>query len=204
MKIIIITGPSGSGKTILSNKLSQLFDNIIIIRTDSYYRDNMIVKLLSLFIDDIYDRIISIKNKEIIKTIASIYNKEKYTIFYNYDFKKKKSTKLKREIEYKKSDKIVILEGIFAHRLDVNYKDTINILCEEKKEICYQRRLNRDQLQRKRNKEEIDKRFSKSWNLYYNNLKRYINDNKVILLNQSDIKSYKKLITLINKHIKKN
>ena len=202
MKIIVITGPSGSGKTILSNKLAKLFNNIIVIKTDSYYRDNIIVKILSLFIDDIYDRIISIKYKEIIKTIDSICNKEKYTSFYNYDFKNKKSTKLTRKIKYRNNDKLIILEGIFAHRLDLNYKDTINILCVEKKEICYQRRLKRDQLKRNRNKEEVDKRFTKSWNLYFKNLKRYINSNNVITINQLDMTSYEKIINRINKYIK--
>jgi len=63
MKTIVITGPSGSGKTYLSNKLSKLFDNSIIIKTDSYYRDNFYIKLLSIYDYDIYDRFISINDK---------------------------------------------------------------------------------------------------------------------------------------------
>ena len=42
MITIVITGPSGSGKTYLSNKLNKLFDNSIVIKTDSYYRDNIL------------------------------------------------------------------------------------------------------------------------------------------------------------------
>ena len=47
MKTIVITGPSGSGKSYLSNKLSKLFNNSIVIETDSYYRDNILIKYLS-------------------------------------------------------------------------------------------------------------------------------------------------------------
>jgi len=77
MKIIIISGPSGSGKTYLSNKLSKLLDNSIVIKTDSYYRDNILIRFLSIFLYDIYDRFLSIKKYEIMKTLISINNKER-------------------------------------------------------------------------------------------------------------------------------
>ena len=50
MQTIIITGPSGSGKSYLSSKLSKLFMNSIVIKTDSYYRniDKKRIKILSL------------------------------------------------------------------------------------------------------------------------------------------------------------
>ena len=64
MITIIITGPSGSGKTYLSNKLLKLFDNSIVIKTDSYYRDNILIKFLSIFLFDIYDRPLSINKKK--------------------------------------------------------------------------------------------------------------------------------------------
>ena len=194
MKIIIITGPSGSGKTFLSNKLAKTFDNSIVVKTDSYYRDDFIIKILSLFAHDIYDRFISIKNKEIIKTISSIYKKEKYTSFYNYDFSRKISSKSTSQIKYRNNNGFIILEGIFAHRLDLNYNESINILCKENKEICYQRRLKRDQKERNRNKKEVNKKFNKSWNLYFRNLNRYINSNEVISINISDKNCYEKLI----------
>lgn len=209
MKIIIITGPSGSGKTFLSNKLAKLLDNTIVVKTDSYYRDNFIIKILSLFKYDIYDRFISIKNKEIIKTISSIYKKEKYTSFYNYDFSRKISSKSTSQIKYRNNNGFIILEGIFAHRLDLNYNESINILCKENKEICYQRRLKRDQKERNRNKKEVNKKFNKSWNLYFRNLNRYINSNEVISINISDKNCYEKLINKLkiislNKKTKEN
>ena len=50
MKIIVITGPSGSGKSFLTKKLCNLFDDTIVIKTDSYYSDSLIIKLISILI----------------------------------------------------------------------------------------------------------------------------------------------------------
>ena len=202
MKIIIITGPSGSGKTFLSKKLEELLDNSIVIKTDSYYRDDLLIKIISIFADDIYDRFISIKNKEIIRTIRSLYNNERYACFYNYDFTRKISSNSRREIECINKNRFIILEGIFSHRLDINYKETINIVCNENKEICYERRLKRDQMERKRNKIEINKRFTKSWDLYYRHLKEYLNSNQVISLRTSDKICFEQLIIKITNILK--
>ena len=98
MRTLIITGPSGSGKTYLTKKLQNKF-NSLVIETDSYYRDDLFIKVLSKFMYDIYDRIISIKKKKLIETLNSICNKDKEINLYNYDFRRKKSTILvKRNI----------------------------------------------------------------------------------------------------------
>ena len=195
MKTIIITGPSGSGKTYLSKKLSKLFENSIVINTDSYYRDNLYIKLLSIFIYDIYDRYISIKDKCLRKTIFSIYNNEQYAIFHNYDFRSKRSTQTKKQINYPNINRFLILEGIFAHRLDLNYEQTINILCKEKKELCYQRRLQRDKIERGRNIAEVNSKFSKSWDIYSKNLTLFLNRNNIIPINIDDKTNYQLLIS---------
>ena len=200
MKTIVITGPSGSGKTILAKKIYSLFKNSIIIKTDSYYRDDFFIKLLSIFIYDIYDRIISIKTKRIIKIIESIYKKEKTICFCKYNFKSKTSKKFIGKIHYNNS--FLILEGIFAHRLNLDYKKTINIICKEKKEICHQRRLKRDKGERGRTKKEINSRFKKGWILYFKHLNRYIKNNKVIYINKNDRISSKKLIARLNNFYK--
>ncbi len=199
MKTIIITGPSGSGKTYLSIKLSKLFDNSIIINTDSYYKDDLYIKLLSIFIYDIYDRFISIKDKSLIKTITSIYNKEEYATFYNYDFRSKKSSQFRRQIQYQNDNKFIILEGIFAHRLDLNYENTINIICKEKKEVCYQRRLKRDRIERGRNIEEVNNKFSKSWDIYSYYLTKFLSKNNFISINTDDKRNYKLLISKLQR-----
>ena len=48
MKTLIITGPSGSGKSYLTKNISKLFNNTIVIKTDSYYKDNIFIKFLSI------------------------------------------------------------------------------------------------------------------------------------------------------------
>ena len=195
MKTIVITGASGSGKTFLSQKIKHDLNNTIVVRTDSYYKDNLIIKFLSFFMNDIYDRIISINKTDIIKTIDSIYSNKKEIIFYNYDFKRKKSTKSLREKEFK--TKFLIVEGIFSHRIGINYRNSINIICMTDKDICYQRRLKRDELERGRNRKEITKRFNKSWNLFFKHLTRYKKENLVHEINPVHEISYKKIINKI-------
>jgi len=194
MRTIVITGPSGSGKSYLTNKLSKLFYNSIIIKTDSYYRDNIFIRLLSIFIYDIYDRPLSIKKFELNKTLRSILKKETLITHYKYDFKNKHSSQSKINLNYNSDNQIIILEGIFAHRLNLNYKETINIVCKEKKEICYKRRLKRDQLERGRDKSDVYKKFNKSWDLYYLNVKKFLTFNKVLSINPREEITVDKLV----------
>ena len=194
MRTIVITGPSGSGKSYLTNKLSKLFYNSIIIKTDSYYRDNIFIRLLSIFIYDIYDRPLSIKKIELNKTLRSILKKESLITHYKYDFKSKLSSQSQINLNYNLENQLIILEGIFAHRLNLNYKETINIVCEEKKEICYKRRLKRDQLERGRDRSDVYKKFNKSWDLYYLNVKKFLTYNKVLSINPREKITYDKLV----------
>ncbi len=202
MKTIIISGPSGSGKSFLTNKLLELYEDSIIIKTDSYYRDSVFIKVLSFFIYDIYDRPLSIKKNEINKTLKAIYNKKRLISLSSYDFKRKQSTTKKISLNYNGKNQFLILEGIFSHRLDLNYQETINIICQEEKEICLKRRLIRDQFERGRSRTEINKKFNKSWYLFYQNIQKYLNSKKVMPLNPTDKISYDKLI-LILENIKK-
>ena len=192
MNTIIITGPSGSGKTFLANKLSIVLENSIVINTDSYYRDNFFIKLISLFIHDIYDRFISIKEAELIKTIESIYNNENQITIYNYDFRNKKS--LKSILNKTNNTQFLIVEGIFSHRININYINAIKLLCLEEQAICFQRRLKRDESERGRNRNEVIKRFKKSWEIFFKHSASYRNSNKVYIINPSNKISYKELI----------
>ena len=194
MKTIIITGPSGSGKSFLANKLSKLFKDSILIKTDSYYRDNILIQFLSIFKLDIYDRIISLKKKEIKKILRSLYRKKTLVSFSHYDFKRKKSSENKIKIQYKSYNQFLIIEGIFSHRLDLKYHETINIVCNEEKEICYNRRLRRDQIERGRNPSEVNKKFNKSWSLFYQHINNFLHTNNVIHINPLDKTSYNKLV----------
>ena len=204
MKTIVITGASGSGKSYLSNKLSKEFYNSIVIKTDSYYRDNILIRLLSLFICDIYDRPLSIKKNELMKAIRSINNKDRIISLNNYDFKKRLSSKSKLKINYTDDLQFLIIEGIFSHRLGLNYQETINIVCKEEKEICFTRRLKRDHLERGRGNGEVFKKFNKSWYLFFINVKNYLSENDVLSLNTLDQNSYNDLVLNLQNQKKNN
>ena len=199
MKTLIITGPSGSGKSYLSKKISKLFNNTIVIKTDSYYKDNIIIKFLSIFQNDIYDRPISFKKSEIKKTLRSLHNKDRLISFYNYDFQRKKSSKSEVTINYEGENQLLILEGIFAHRLDLNYNETINIVCEEEKNICFKRRLKRDQQERGRDSREVINKFNISWYLFHENVQNYLNNFEVLSINPLDMFSYNQLVLYLQK-----
>ena len=199
MKIIVISGPSGSGKTCLSNKLSKSLNNSIVIKTDSYYKDNIFIRFLSIFLYDIYDRLFSIKKNEIMSTIESIYNKDILIPFSHYNFKNKHSSKSSVCINYNIKNQFLLIEGIFSHRLDLNYQETVNIVCREEQEICFKRRLKRDKLERGRDSREVYKKFNKSWFLFYENIPDYIQNNNVVSLNPSDKYSCEKLVKNIQK-----
>ena len=204
MNIIVITGPSGSGKSYLSKKLSKLFNNSIIIKTDSYYRDNLLIRVLSILLFDIYDRLLSIKKDQINKTLKSIKNRDNLITLYKYDFKRKYSSQTKKIMKYNEKNQILIIEGIFAHRLDVNYHESINIECKEKKEICFRRRLNRDKLERGRDDKDVIKKFDKSWYLFYKHVKNFINHNQVFQINPLDKNSVNKIVLYLESQKKNN
>lgn len=205
MKTLIISGPSGSGKTFLTKRLVKFFKESIVLKTDDYYKDTIFIKFLSRFIFDIYDRPISIKRYEIMKNLKSIYNRSSKIQSCYYDFKKKKSLKRIMNLNYNIKNQFLIIEGIFAHRLDLNYHDTINIVCKQNKKICQKRRLKRDQIERGRSNNEVNNRFSRSWNLFYYNVKEYINYNNTITIDTSNKVSYDDLIIkLMNINKQKN
>ncbi len=199
MKTLIITGPSGSGKSYLSKKISKLFNNTIVIKTDSYYKDNIFIKFLSIFQYDIYDRPISFMKSEINKTLRSLHNKDRLISFYNYDFQRKQSLRSQAKINYEGDNQLLILEGIFAHRLDLNYNETINIVCEEEKDICFKRRLKRDQLERGRDSREVNNKFNISWYLFHDNVQNYLNNFEVFSINPLDMVSYNQLVLYLQK-----
>ncbi len=200
MNLIIISGPSGSGKSYLAESICKKFKNINIIKTDSYYRDNLMIKILSLKFNDIYDRIISIKSKELIYTLTSILNREELIYSYNYDFRSKKSTKKLIRININDyTNPIVILEGIFSHRLMNKFKTNIfmKILCIEDKNLCFERRIRRDVIQRGRQRKEVEERFNRSWEIFHNQSSNFKKDKEIVYLNKKDESQYNNIINRI-------
>ena len=207
MKTVVITGPSGSGKSFLSNNLLKLFPETILIKTDSYYKDSKFIKLLSIIVRDIYDRPMSIRRKELNDNLKSINNKSNIINSFYYDFKNRRSLNKTININYEVEEQLLIIEGIFAHRLDIDYNNTLNIICEEDKLICFKRRLNRDQIERGRSVTEVKEKFYRSWYLYYKNIEEYIKKYETIKINPIKKDSLDKLILsllLSQKKTKKN
>ena len=209
MNLIIISGPSGSGKSHLAKRISEKFKDIKIVKTDSYYRDNLLIKIISLYFNDIYDRIISIKKKELIDTLNSILNNEELVPSYNYDFRTRKSTKkyIRNRSEY--TSQVVLLEGIFAHRLIKYFKKHIfmKITCIEDKSLCFERRIRRDLIERDRKINEVEGKFQKSWEIFHNQSSNFKKDNEIIYLNKKDEEKYKNIINrieILNLKTKKN
>ena len=141
----------------------------------------------------------SFRKNELKKTLRSLHNKSRLISFYKYDFKRKHSSKSEATINYEGENQLLIVEGIFAHRLDFNYNETINIICKEEKDICFKRRLKRDQLERGRDSREVNKKFNKSWYLYYENVQKYLNNFEVLTINPLDMISYDQLVLYLQK-----
>ena len=141
----------------------------------------------------------SFKKNEIKKTLRSLHNKSWLISFYKYDFKRKYSSKSEGSINYEGENQLLIVEGIFAHRLDLNYKETINIVCDEEKDICFKRRLIRDQLERGRDSREVNNKFNISWYLFHENVQNYLNNFEVLSINPLDMISYDQLVLYLQK-----
>lgn len=173
MKIIFLSGPSGSGKTTLSNQIIVKIKNGTVLRTDNYYKTGLRSKLLSKFIEGYFDRSISFNYKLFKKDFNYIL---KNGISINerfYDFEKKTVTNYLNETN---NINILIVEGIFA-------KEFSSTLCNQKyyflelkinKNECMKRVIKRDIKERGKAKEQAEKDFLKSWDIYH---ERSINKN---------------------------
>ncbi len=173
MKIIFLSGPSGSGKTTLSNQIIVKIKNGTVLRTDNYYKTGLRSKLLSKFIEGYFDRSISFNYKLFKKDFNYIL---KNGISINerfYDFEKKTVTNYLNETN---NINILIVEGIFA-------KEFSSTLCNQKyyflelkinKNECMKRVIKRDIKERGKVKEQAEKDFLKSWDIYH---ERSINKN---------------------------
>ena len=168
MKLIIISGPSGSGKTILSNQILKKLKNGIILNTDNYYKTGIKSQILSKIIDCYYDKKISFDFK-LFKEDLDFILKNGYSNFsYEYDFKSKSVIKNIKKIN---DIKIVIVEGIFSTEIIKTLSNNISFLIQLdfSKELCMNRVINRDFLERGKSKNNARKDFLKGWELYNKN-----------------------------------
>ena len=170
MKFIFVSGPSGSGKTTLSNQIILKIKNGTVLRTDNYYKTGLQSKLLSKFIEGYFDRSISFNYKLFKKDFNYIL---KNGISINerfYDFEKKTVNNYLNETN---NINILIVEGIFAKEFSSTLCNQNYYFLELKinKNECMKRVIKRDIKERGKAKEQAEKDFLKSWDIYHEKLK---------------------------------
>ena len=172
MKLIFITGPSGSGKTTLSKYISQYLTNSYTLSTDNYYKTGLISKISSKIIKSYFDKILS-HNRGLIKSdIDNIIKNNSINHYYEYDFIKKIT---KKHLKNFSNIQNLIVEGIFSLELtDFFFEDQyLLIRLKEKKCICRERILQRDSIERGKNKILNLNEFNNGWQIYKNKEKKY-------------------------------
>ena len=184
MKLIFVSGPSGSGKTTLSNQIIVKIKNGTVLRTDNYYKTGLRSKLLSKFIEGYFDRSISFNYKLFKKDFNYIL---KNGISINerfYDFEKKTVNNYLNETN---NINILIVEGIFAKEFSSTLCNQNYYFLELKinKNECMKRVIKRDLKERGKAKEQAEKDFLKSWDIYHEKLKNKNFKNKANELNIS-------------------
>ena len=196
MKLIFISGPSGSGKTTLSNQIIEKIKNGIVLSTDNYYKTGLISKLLSKFVDGYFDRRISFDYKLFKKDFNFIINNGISIYERSYDFKKKKITNFSNETN---NINFLIVEGIFAREFLKTLYNKNYFFLELKihKNECMKRVVQRDSKERGKAKKLAENDFLKSWDIYYEKLKKKSiknNKNKFIITKRTNIDHLLKII----------
>ncbi len=189
MKLIFISGPSGSGKTTLSNQIIQKNKNGIVLSTDNYYKTGLISKLLPKFIEGFFDRSISFNNELFKKDFDFIYKNGISIYDRYYNFEKKTIQNILNETN---NISFLIVEGIFAKEFSntLNNKDYIFLEIKTKKNECMKRVIQRDIIERGKNKKQAEHDFLKSWSIYYEKFKPHSiknNTNKFIIEQNTDV-----------------
>ena len=172
MKLTFITGPSGSGKTTISKYISKYLTNSYIISTDNYYKTGLISKISSKIIKSYFDKIISHDQGLIKNDIDNIIKNNLINHYYKYDFIKKVT---KKHLKNFSNIQNLIVEGIFSLELTDFFSENQYLLIrlKEKKCICRERILQRDSIERGKNKILNLNEFNNGWNIYKNKEKKY-------------------------------
>mgnify|MGYP001369726821 CR=1 FL=1 len=170
MKLIFISGPSGSGKTTLSNQIIVKVKNGIVLNTDNYYKTGLISNIFSKFVEGYFDRSISFNDKLFKKDFNFILKNGISVNKRFYDFAKKTVTNYLNETN---NINILIVEGIFAKEFSSTLCNQNYYFLELKinKNECMKRVIKRDIKERGKAKEQAEKDFLKSWDIYYEKLK---------------------------------
>ncbi len=172
MKLIFITGPSGSGKTTISKYISKYLTNSYILSTDDYYKTGFISKISSKIIKSYFDKILSHDQILIKRDIDYVLKNNSINHYYKYNFVKKFTKK-----NFKNFSNIqnLIVEGIFSLELTDFFSENQYLLIrlKERKILCRKRILERDSIERGKNKVLNLNEFNNGWNIYKNKEKKY-------------------------------
>ena len=189
MKLIFISGPSGSGKTTLSNQIISKNKNGFVLNTDNYYKTGLISKLLSKFVEGYFDRIFSF-NYKLFKNDFDFIVKNRISIHDRYyDFEEKT---IKKILNKTNNISFLIVEGIFAKEFSntLNNQNYYCLVIKTNKNVCMKRVIQRDAIERGKDKKQAEKDFLKSWDIYYEKCKPYSiknNKNKFIIRENTNI-----------------
>ena len=199
MQLIIISGPSGSGKTTLSEIIFKRFKNGIILNTDNYYKTGIKSLILSKIVPSYFDRLISFNYRLFKKDLEFILNNGFSNFFYEYNFK---NMSIKKINKITKNIRLVIVEGIFAHKIisSLGEENYILINLKTNKNSCMKRVIKRDYEERGKNKLIAKRDFIKAWELFFKKkIKHKQNNNlrKFIVENNSDLKTLLRNLTKI-------
>ena len=172
MKLIFITGPSGSGKTTISKYIAKHLTNTYVLSTDNYYKTGLISKIFSKIIKSYFDRLLSHDQRLIKKDIDYILKNKSINHYYEYDFINKVTEKNLKNFSNIQN---LIVEGIFSLELTDFFSENQYLLIrlKEKKCICRKRILQRDSIERGKNKILNLNEFNNGWNIYKNKEKKY-------------------------------
>ena len=172
MKLIFITGPSGSGKTTVSKYISKYLNNSYVLSTDNYYKTGFISKISSKIIKAYFDKIQSHEQGLIKNDIEYILKNNSINHYYKYDFINKVTKKKLKKVSNIQN---LIIEGIFSLELTDLFSENQYLLIRlnEKKSICKERILERDSIERGKNKNLNLNEFNNGWRLYKKKEKKY-------------------------------
>lgn len=162
--VIGVAGSSGSGKTTVSQKLENYFcEDCVIISMDNYYRtkDDREARQIKSFDDPA-----AIDFDLLVTHIRALKNGQPIQIPY-YDFTVSDRNDSVTEIAPKK---IIIVEGIFALCYEeLNSLLNVKIFVETDIDICKERRIKRDMIDRRRSKESVEKQWNEEVEPSYRN-----------------------------------
>ncbi len=199
MQLIIISGPSGSGKTTLSKIILQRYKNGIILNTDNYYKTDLTSQILSKIVVCYFDRKISFNYKLFKEDLEFIFKNGFSKFSYEYNFKRKS---IKKTSKFINNIRFIVVEGIFGKEILKSFSsnDCILINIKINKQTCMKRVIERDFIERGKNKKLAKRDFIKAWELFYKNNKKYYSKKyfkKFTIRDKCDINTLLKNITKI-------